>query len=299
VVVYRQRDADQFFIDQNRLGLSGSAHVFGQPMIARLRVLGAILLVAIVTPFLALAQLVAMKTGWMSDAIFPPLWHKAVLKALGVRVRVVGAMSARRPLLLASNHISWADILVIGSLVDVRFIARADLAGWPIMGFLSKLQHTVFVERERKRKTGAQASEIAVDLAAGHAMVLFPEGTTADGNFILPFKSSLFGAAQLAIDEHTADSVFIQPLAIAYTRVNGIPLGRKHRARFSWAGGEGLWPSLRRFLHERAVDVELRFGEAVDFNAASKRKDVARVVEASVRAMFADALAGRAPEQSR
>ncbi len=262
-------------------------------MIARLRVFGAILFVALVTPPLALAQVIALKTGWFSDTIFPPLWHKAVLKALGVRVRVVGEMSRQRPLLLAANHISWADILVIGSLVDVRFIARADLAGWPIMGFLSKLQHTVFIERERKRKSGAQASEIAIDMAAGHAMVLFPEGTTADGNFILPFKSSLFGAAQVAIDEHTADRVFIQPLAVAYTRVNGLPMGRKHRARFSWAGGEGLWPSLRRFLQERAVDVELRFGAPVEFNAASKRKDVARVVEASVRGMFADALSGR------
>ncbi|MGE0280490.1 MAG: lysophospholipid acyltransferase family protein [Rhizobiaceae bacterium] len=262
-------------------------------MIARLRLLGAILFVALVTPFLALAQVVALKTGWFADTILPPLWHKSVLKALGVRVRVVGDMSNQRPLLLASNHISWADILVIGSLFDVRFIAKADMADWPIMGFLSKLQHTVFVERERKRKSSAQASEIAVDMAAGHAMVLFPEGTTADGNFILPFKSSLFGAAQMTIDEHTAEKVFIQPLALAYTRVNGLPMGRKHRARFSWAGGEGLWPSLRRFLLERAVDVELRFGEPVEFNATSKRKDVARIVEASVRGMFADALAGR------
>jgi len=264
-------------------------------MIARLRVFGAVLFVALATLPLASAQYLVMKTGWLSETIFPPLWHRAVLKALGVRVRVVGAMSEQRPLLLASNHISWADIPVIGSLFDVRFIAKSEMSNWPIMGFLSKLQHTVFVERERRRKSGAQASEIAVDMAAGHAMVLFPEGTTADGNFILPFKSSLFGAAQVAIDEHTADKVFIQPLAIAYTRVNGITMGRKHRARFSWAGGEGLWPSLRRFLHERAVDVELRFGEPVEFNAASKRKDVARVVEASVREMFAEAVAGRKP----
>lgn len=261
-------------------------------MIARLRIIAAILFVAFITPPLALAQFIAMKTGLVPETIFPPLWHRTVLKALGVRVKVVGAMSSQRPLLLASNHISWADIMVIGSRFDVRFIAKAEMSNWPIMGFLSKLQHTIFVERERKRKSGAQASEIALDMAAGHAMVLFPEGTTADGNFILPFKSSLFGAAQMAIDEHTADKVFIQPLAIAYTRVNGLPMGRKHRARFSWAGAEGLWPSLRRFLHERAVDVELRFGEPIEFHAASKRKDIARVAEASVRGMFAQALAG-------
>lgn len=260
-------------------------------MIARLHIIAAILFIGLVTPFLALAQFVVMKTGWMRENFFPPLWHGAVVRALGLRIRVTGEMSERRPLLIAANHISWADIVVIGSLFDVRFIAKSEMSNWPVMGFLSKLQRTVFVERERRRKSGEQASEIATGLAAGHAMVLFPEGTTADGNFVLPFKSSLFGAAQVAIDEHTADMVYIQPLAVSYTRLHGMAMGRKHRARFSWAGGEGLWPSLLRFLRERAVDVELRFGEPVEFTKATKRKDVAREVEASVRGMVAEALA--------
>ena len=181
---------------------------------------------------------------------------------------------------------------MIGSLVDVRFIAKSDLAGWPIMGFLSKLQHTVFVERERKRKSGEQASEIAVDMAAGHAMVLFPEGTTADGNFILPFKSSLFGAAQVAIDEHTADKVFIQPLAVAYTRVNGLPMGRKHRARFSWAGDEGLG----QVCAASCASAPWMSSCGSANRSSSTRRQSARMlrgeVEASVRGMFADALAG-------
>lgn len=259
-------------------------------MIANLRIALALFFVALVTLFVATLQVVAMKTGWFSEKIMPPLWHGAIVKALGLRVRVTGQMSSKRPLLIVANHISWADIMVIGAHFDVQFIARGDMANWPVMGFLSKLQRTVFVERDRKRKTGEQANVIAQRLSAGNAMVLFAEGTTADGNFILPFKTSLFGAAQMALDEG-AERVYVQPLAIAYTRLHGVAMGRKHRARFSWAGGEGLWPSLMRFLRERAVDVELRFGEPVEFAAAAKRKEVARQVEAAVRDLMGASLA--------
>ena len=214
-------------------------------------------------------------------------------------------MTEQRPLLLAANHISWADILVIGSLFDVSFIATSDLAGWPIIGFLSKLQHTVFIERERKRKSGEQASEIARRLAAGPADGAVCRRHDGDGNMILPFKSSLFGAAGMAIDEHTADKVFIQPVAIAYTRVNGMPMGRQHRALVSWIGdAKGSWPTSSVSCREGAVDVELHFGEPIEFNAASKRKDVARWSSPGRRddaGMFADPLrraatcAGRKP----
>ena len=259
-------------------------------MIGRMRIAMAFALVGLVTPFVALAQLLAMKTGWFSETIVPPLWHGAIVKALGLRIRVFGAPSEQRPLLIAANHISWADIMVIGSLFDVQFIAKSEMSGWPIMGFLAKLQRTVFVERERRRKSGEQASEIATRLKAGHAMILFPEGTTADGNFILPFKTSLFGAASMALDEHTVDRVYVQPLAIAYTRLHGVAMGRKHRALFSWAGGEGLWPSLIRFLSERAVDVELHFGTPVEFAASKNRKAVARQVEDEVRRLMSAAI---------
>ncbi|HEY5818524.1 MAG TPA: lysophospholipid acyltransferase family protein [Mesorhizobium sp.] len=259
-------------------------------MIGCLRIAMAFAFVGLVTPFVALAQLVAMKTGWFPETIFPPLWHSAIVRALGLRIRVFGAPSDQRPLLIAANHISWADIMVIGSLFDVQFIAKSEMSGWPIMGFLSKLQRTVFVERERRRKSGEQASEIATRLKAGHAMILFPEGTTADGNFILPFKTSLFGAASMALDEHTVDRVYVQPLAIAYTRVHGVAMGRKHRALFSWAGGEGLWPSLKRFLSVRAVDVELHFGAPIEFAASRNRKAVARQAEDEVRRLMSAAI---------
>src|SRR5690606_36985320 len=178
-----------------------------------------------------------------------------------MRVRIHGTMSGARPLLLAANHVSWTDIMVLGAFNNLAFIAKSEMAGWPVLGSLARLQRTVFIERERRRKSGEQASEIAARLAAGDAMVLFAEGTTGDGNLLLPFKSTLFGAANIAIAEGGTDKVFIQPVAIAYTRLHGLPMGRQHRVVAAWIGDMDLVPHIGRLLAEGAVDVEVHFGE--------------------------------------
>ena len=264
-------------------------------MIGKLRTFSAVALFALITPFLALAQLLALR-GLFSPDIIPRLWHRLILKCLGLKVRVHGSLSHKRPLLLASNHISWADIMVLGAKADVRFIAKAEVADWPGMGTIARLNRTVFVEREQKRKSGKQASEIAQRLIGGDALVLFPEGTTADGNFLLPFKSTLFGAAKLALDAD-AETVYIQPVALAYTRLHGLPLGRYRRLFLSWTGDIGLLPSLLEMLSQRAMDVELHFGEPVPFTSDSNRKEIAREVENSVRTTFKAIL--RDPKPSR
>ena len=105
--------------------------------------------------------------------------------------------------------------MVIGSLADVSFIARSDLAGWPLIGKLSRLQRTVFVARDRKAGSMEQAGDIARRLAGNDAVVLFAEGTTGDGNQLLPFKSALFGAVRLVLDEVNVETVYVQPIAIS------------------------------------------------------------------------------------
>ena len=141
----------------------------------------------------------------------------------------------------------------------------------------------MFIERERKRKSGDQASEIAQRLAAGNAMVLFAEGSTGDGNLLLPFKSTLFGAASMAIAEGAADHVVIQPVSIAYTRIHGLPMGRRHRPIASWIGDMDLVPHISQLLAEGGLDVEIRFGEPIEFSARSNRKEVTRLMEERVR----------------
>lgn len=243
--------------------------------------------------FLVPLQYVFLKTGWGPQTATPILFHRAVSRLLGFRIHVHGEMASRRPLLLAANHTSWTDIVILGSLREMAFIAKVQVATWPLFGMLAKLQRTVFIEREKRGKTHHQASEIATRLAAGDAMVLFAEGTTSDGNRVLPFKTSLFGAAQVAIRETDVETVTVQPVAIAYTRVHGMPMGRVHRPLVAWPGDVPLAPSLIGLLKDGAVDVDVWFGEPVVIDGTSDRKALARTMEKRVRAMVQSSLMGR------
>ncbi|MDG4891990.1 MULTISPECIES: lysophospholipid acyltransferase family protein [unclassified Mesorhizobium] len=266
-------------------------------MIEKLRIFLALFYVVVCSLVLVPLQILSMRTGLWPETVILKIWHSMVLRALGMRVHVTGSLAKDRPLLVAANHISWTDIMVLGSFADVKFIARADMEGWPLIGMLSKLQRTVFIERERKRTSGDQASEIAKRMAKGDAMVLFAEGSTGDGNLVLPFKSTLFGAASIAISEGAAEQVFIQPVAIAYTRLHGMPMGRRHRPITAWIGDQDLMPHLKTLLAEGAIDAEVHFGEPVPFSKGSSRKETARLMEAKVREMMQGILAD--PAKSR
>lgn len=259
-------------------------------MIGTLRIVTGLAIAAIVTPVLLVWQMIIVAIGG-NEARAPRLWHKMVTTVLGYRIHVTGRMSEKRPLLIAANHVSWTDIMVLGSIADVYFISKSELAGWPVIGYLSRWQRTVFVERERKAKSGEQAGEIGRRLAQGHPMVLFAEGSTHDGNRIEPFKSSLFGAATVTISSGAADHVHVQPVAIAYTRLHGMPMGRQHRTHAAWIGDRILVPHIRELLAEGGVDVEVRFGEPIEFGAGANRKAIAAAAHGQVRRMMGEALA--------
>lgn len=260
-----------------------------------LRIGLALVFAAVVTLVLSPLQWVLLNTELYKGFWILRVWHRSMARALGLRIRVVGEPASGRPLMIASNHVSWTDITVLGSIADLSFIAKSEMSGWPLVGWLSRLQRTVFIERERRRKSGEQASEIAARMDAGDAMVLFAEGTTGDGNMVLPFKSTLFGAASLMLAESRHDRVWIQPVALAYTRLHGIPMGRQHRWIASWIGDQDLVTHVRALLAERALDVEVHFGAPVAFERGSNRKETARSIETEVRRMLNEALARPLP----
>ena len=256
-------------------------------LLPRLRLGLALVAVGIGTTLVAVSQYTILKTGIASEHFVPRMWHKLITRLLGMRVHVEGRMSQDRPLLLAANHISWTDIMVIGGIANLHFVAKAEVGRWPLMGKLSRLQRTVFVERENRRASGEQASELGRRLAEGDVMLLYAEGSTSDGNVILPFKSTLFGAAQMAIAETDLERVTVQSVTIAYSRLHGMPMGRFHRRHTAWIGDRKLWPHIQAMLGEGGIDVEVRFGEPVEFTAATNRKEIARRLEGEVRSTMA------------
>lgn len=262
-------------------------------MIAGLRL--AFVLAAFLALTLALlpVQLLALGIGHSVMRRLPRWWHRMMCRIIGLRVCVKGSLSQDRPLLLVANHVSWKDILVLGSVADVVFIAKSEVRTWPVLGWLARLQRSVFVEREVRRKTGVQISEVSSRLLAGEVVVLFAEGTTSDGNRVMPFNSSLFGAASAALPFTPEGTVHIQPVSIAYTSIHGMPMGRYHRPVAGWPGDVALGPHMLRVIRDGALDVEVVFSDAIPFDVTTDRKKTARLVEARVREGLNAALRGR------
>ncbi|MEI2300754.1 lysophospholipid acyltransferase family protein [Ensifer sp. MJa1] len=257
--------------------------------------------IAIFAALLALISLVLMPIQviclWLDLKLrrrLPRYWHRLACYLLGIKVRTHGEVDHRRPLLICANHASWKDILVLSTVADVVFVAKSEVKGWPVFGLLSRLQASIFVEREQKRSTGKQVNEMGRRMASGEIVVLFPEGTTSDGNRLLEIKTSLFGAAASAVPHSPTGLVHVQPVAISYTGIHGMPMGRYNRPIAAWPGDTELVPHLLGILREGAIEVDVDFGEAIDYDRHTNRKEVSRKVELSIRSMLSDRLRGRA-----
>jgi 1-acyl-sn-glycerol-3-phosphate acyltransferase len=248
----------------------------------------------------------------ISGAVFVVLWTLSLLnlpgrrwvargyfrllcKLLRVRVRIVGTAVHDQPVLMVANHVSWLDIPVIGAVASVTFVAKREVAGWPMIGLGARLLRTVFVDRSRRHQTSEANADIASRLADGDPVVLFAEGTSSDGNRVLPFRSSLVGAANELLNQlDHARQVLVQPLSICYTTLQGLPMGRQHRPLVAWYGDLDFFPHLKEYVRRGAVDAVVTFGEPIACSASADRKELARLLEGTVRRLTAATLRGRA-----
>jgi 1-acyl-sn-glycerol-3-phosphate acyltransferase len=222
-------------------------------------------------------------------------YYAVLCSLLSIRIKVVGNPVRDRAVLFVSNHVSWADILILGSIAPIAFVAKREVRNWPFIGIVAELQRTVFVDRTRRQQTGESVSAIVNRLNEGTSIVLFAEGTSSDGNRVLPFRSSLLGAVEDAAAAHRegADHIVIQPMAISYTYQQGMPMGRNQRPMVAWYGDLDLMPHLKRFITDGAVDAVVSYGDPIPADGALDRKAMTRKVHDEVRRLMAGSLRGR------
>jgi len=242
----------------------------------------------------ALAFLIVIGPHWLSlrfgrgrlAARIAVLFHRLFLRLFSVRVIQSGTPPPPgEPALVLSNHVSWLDIVALGSLRPLSFVAKSEIAGWPLIGVLAKLQRTVFIERSKRTATAHVNATVGQRLADGDLIVLFAEGTTGDGLRLLPFRSSLVGAARTALTAETGGlaRIRLQPLALGYPRRNGLPVTRAERPEIAWYGDMELAPHLALFAARGPIDVHVNWGAPIAFEAATDRKVATAQAEAAVR----------------
>jgi 1-acyl-sn-glycerol-3-phosphate acyltransferase len=176
--------------------------------------------------------------------------------------------------------------VVLGAVGPTEFLAKKEVGEGFFSRFLVGLQGAVYVDRGRRRKIPAVNAEIAKRMRSGAAVVLFAEATTNDGNRLLRFRSSHFEASRIALgEEEPRQSSIIQPLFIAYSRRNGLPLGRAERPFVAWYGDMRFFNHLWRFLLAGRIDCDVYCGAPIPVFRHEDRKELARRTERAVRAL--------------
>ena len=187
---------------------------------------------------------------WMAALV--SFFAGLVLRLYGVRVapgeggKLVPTNSGQ---LLVSNHLSYVDVLVIASLTPAVFVTSIELRNTPLLGQLARLSGSLFVERRKASGLRREIDAIAGVLSQGFSVVLFPEGTTFNGDRVHPFKQSLLDAAVKA-------RCSILPVCLRYLRVNGLPLSPSSRDAVLYYGGISFFRHFPRFLTLRSVEVK-------------------------------------------
>lgn len=214
-------------------------------------------------------------TPWITQYVcISTLW------IIGLKRHVKGFPLAGKGAIVA-NHASWLDIFVLNAGGRVVFVSKAEVAGWPGIGWLARGTGTLFIRRDR-REAGAQQALLQARLEAGDRLVLFPEGTSTDGQRVLPFKPTLFAAFQAGT---LRNAVRVQPVSIRYRA----PPGADPRF-YGWWGDMAFGPSLLQILAvPRQGAVHVTYHAALAPADMGDRKTLAAACEEAVRDGFSAA----------
>jgi len=233
----------------------------------------------------------------LTSAVFPFLapprrdaikrrWSRKLLHLLRVEARLHGAIDAHGGnVLLVANHVSWLDIFVLNAHRPARFVAKSELAGWPLAGRLIRGAGTIFIDRERRHDTRRVNHHAAQALAAGDVVAVFPEGTTTDGATLLRFHASLLQPIVEAQGH-------VVPVAIRYRSMDGA-----HSTVPAYVGDESFATSFWRVCGARRLVVEIHAAAPLTAHGANRR-DLARAAEEAIRTALALPGAATAPGRS-
>ena len=225
-------------------------------------------------PIVLIQSIVLLFHKGQNAYLIPQLWHIGVCKIIGIKTVTVGKPVKDRQVIYVSNHLSYLDIPATGCFLRASFIAKDDIASWPVIGFLATVQQTAFISRSSsKAKKVANALDVMVK--EGKNLILFPEGTSSNGEDVLPFKSSLFSIAQ----PKGMKPIAIQPFIIELLDVDGTLLTSESRDLYAWYADMDFAPHIWEFMQKSGATVRLTFLDVIEPAPEQDRKELCRVIE--------------------
>lgn len=256
----------------------------GAGVLAAARLIGFLSIFILAAPF----QFLVYKTGKGDPFWLPLRFHRLLVWLLGFRVRVHGR-AAQMPTLFVANHASYLDIPVLGSVIPASFVAKSEVADWPMIGTMARMQNTVFIERKAAR-ANTHRNALRERLEMGHSLILFPEGTSSDGKRTLPFKSTLFSIVE---EDLPTGPARIQPVSVTCSEIGGLPMGRDWRLYYAWIGDMTLVKHLWDVFKIGHFTVDVIFHEPVTIHEFGNRKALSAHCQRAVAGGVEQILTGR------
>ncbi len=224
-------------------------------------------------------QALARRRGWPLRDTIQTGFCRLMCRLIGIGIAPAGVLPGAGPRVVVSNHLSWTDVLALASLYPFVFLAKSEVASWPILGLIARLQGTVFVERGARQEVPGVNAALAAVLKERRDLVIFPEGTSTDGAKPPRFKSAHFDAACEA-------GAMIVPVALFYTDGESL-------IDVGWYGEMSFLPHLWGLMKRGGARCHIVFGQAIDARGKD-RKTLAAEAQAQVRSLLCSAQGGLA-----
>lgn len=213
------------------------------------------------------------------------LGSRAISRVIGLRINATSVPAAAKSMFIVSNHCSYLDIYVLGSLFPAVFIAKQEVRAWPVIGRLARFSGTYFVDRDSRMSAIAVMDDLKQLMNSGISIVVFPEATTTDGSGVKDFKTPLF---KLPLDL----KIPVLPVSIMYSHIDSVPITPAMRDQIAWYGDMALLPHLWHVLGMGQVRCRVLCGSLIDGVMREDASAGRKILAASARNSVLEGLQG-------